>query len=118
MIGEFRINSIVLNNRYTQIIDLPSDSIILDIVKIDKMGYSIYKLLYKHASLSSNLSRYNIQFINIDMSYSLSSSYNYLGTITENDYSTGSYLNTFSVFWNRILSDVEKREMKLEYLID
>lgn len=110
---DIHTNSIDLPGDYSQIINLPKNSKILDLVRRNVHGYCKYTLIYQYDNSGYESSEYEILFNVIHYEYSLDRSYNYLTTI-QNGYDESSYS---IVFWKRVLTDYEKRELKIDHLL-
>lgn len=110
---EISVNSVELIGSYTHEITLPSNAKILDLIRRNVQGFSIYTLVYQYDNSSYNLSQYEILFKTTGYIFQVDRSYNYLATVQQ-----GYDEAEFSiVYWRKILTDSEKRELKIEHLL-
>jgi hypothetical protein len=110
---EHKVNTVELSGTYTQTITLPKNSILIDLVRRNVQGYCSYTLVYQHDFAEFQTSEYDIIFNATGTEFTLDAPANYLTTIQE-----GYDESCFSiVHWRRVLTDAEKRELKIDHLL-
>lgn len=113
MIPYVYINTIELSGDYTQIIDLPKNSKILDLVRRNVQGICSYTLVYEYDGSDYPTYQYEITFNSTDYSFQLDKTYNYLTTV-QHGYDESCY---GIVHWRIVLTDADKRELKIDHLL-
>jgi len=109
------ISTIQLSGCYTQTINIPSASRILSIIRRDIHEVIVYTLIYEYDSFNNyTYSDYDILFNDINNIFSVDERYKYINTVegypVNNDY--------YIVHAKRILTDSEKRELKIDHLLN
>ena len=113
MIPTIKIDTIELNGDYTQEISLPKNSKIIDLVRRNIQGMCSYTLIYQYDGLDYPTSQYQVVFNSTGYSFELDRTYNYLTTVQQGyDESQHSI-----VYWRILLTDAEKRELKIDHLL-
>ncbi len=108
-----QIRTLEITSDYNQILNLPSNSILLDLLHRGVQGHESLTLVYQTVDAYTNsTSEYELTFNPIGYDFQLDKSFKYLATVKES-YGESHYI----VHWRRILSDIEKRELKIDHLL-
>lgn len=108
-----QINTTELSGDYTQIVTLPRNSKILDLVRRNVQGYCSYTLVYEYESAEYNTSQFEIVFNGTGYEFEMDKSYRYLATV-QHGYDESAHS---IVHWRVMLTDAEKRELKIDHLL-
>lgn len=116
MIKSTKINTVELSGAYTQKLMLPDTTKMLDVVRRGLHGVCAYTLVYEYEYDSLhpyNIDReYEIVFNSFGYETVLDKSYEYLTSVADE-----SGFSHYMVHGKRILTEADKRELKIDHLL-